>query len=154
MKDGVTFEVEGLAGIEQAIKELAPVTAKNTGRRVLRKVLKPMADTASKLAPDDPATTADDLHRSIKVSSRVARRLMMTKKSKNFVDMYMGPTGDGYPQAMIQEFGAPHHAAHPYMRPAWEQHKPTLVADIASLMTIEVDKSISRARRKALKNAK
>lgn len=154
MRDGVTFKVDGLSTLEAAFDELNKAAAKNVARRVLRKALKPVAETAIKLAPDDPKTGAPDLHRSIKVSDKLSRRLLRTASSRFYVDMYMGPTKEGYPQAIIQEFGSIHHPPHPYMRPAWEQHKGQLLDRIKDDLGIEIDKAVDRARRKALKNAK
>ena len=154
MRDGATFKVEGLNALEQAFDELNKAAAKNTAKRTLRNALKPVAQTAIKFAPDDPLTGAPDLHRSIKVSDKLSKRLLRTASSKFYVDMYMGPTKEGYPQAIIQEFGSIHHAPNAYMRPAWEQHKGSLVGRIRDELKVEIAKSVDRARRKALKHAK
>lgn len=150
----VSAKIFGTKDLQAAFEGLKGTAAKNVSRRVLKKALTPMAKTAISKAPDDPETGPPDLHRSIIVSSKISKRLKRTASSQFYVDMHMGPTGDGYPQAMIQEFGGPTNTPQPYMRPAWDQHRGSLVGDISELMRVEIGKTIQRARRKALKNAR
>lgn len=95
----------------------------------------------------------------------------------------MGPTSDGYPQAMVMEFGAaPHfvtkgagrrgkakriaqfaeregHTMHPgvkpqpYMRPAWDKYSRGLVEVVGKLLWAEIAKTAERHARRAAKRA-
>lgn len=145
--------VDGLRDLEQTMQGLA----KSTGRGILRrtgiKAMQPMAEIAQRLAPDDPATAApEDLPTSIAVGTRSDGRLNLVKQDRgeNAVTVYMGPTKDGYPQAIMQEFGTVNHAPQAYMRPAWDQDKGGLLDRVKKLLAVEIEKTARRlARRRA-----
>lgn len=147
-----TVKVEGLRELDRALGELPKALAKGTLRRVLREAAAPMAETAKRLAPNDPLTPPIDLQTSITVSSRQksGRQLKRTREGDATVMMYMGPGPGGYPQAIFQEFGTHHHAAQPYMRPAWDGHKMEALNIIATTLGSEITKTAERlARRNA-----
>ena len=151
------MQVQGLKALDEALKEFRPSTARGVARRVLMKAGQPIAETARRLAPDDPATGPPyDLKTSITVSSGQimggARR--RTREGAQEVTIYVGPTTDGYPQAMIQEFGAKHHPPQSYMRPAWDTHAEGALKSITTDMAVEIDKAAARAARKAARLAK
>lgn len=106
-----SVRIEGLRELDQALGEFSKATARNVLRRVARQALESMAEEARRLAPDDPTTQAPhDLRTSIVVSEKQkSGRFGGLAERTSFVTMYMGPTGGGYPQAIIQEFGAPAH---------------------------------------------
>jgi HK97 gp10 family phage protein len=153
----VTIRVEGLKELDRALSEMKTATARGTVRRAMLKALQPMADEASRLAPDDPRTTGQDLHRSIKVGDALrAGRSMMTKGfgfGDGQVTVWMGPTREGYPQAIMQEFGTVKQPAQPYMRPAWDAGKTQLLEDFSTNMGAEITKTAERAARKAARKA-
>lgn len=149
------IHVAGLKELERALSEMKTATAKGVVRRTMMKALQPMADEASRLAPDDPSTPAPDLHRAIKVGDTLKAGRSMLTKGFGFKDgqvtVWMGPTREGYPQAMMQEFGTRNQPAQPYMRPAWDAGKDALLAGFAKGMRIEITKTAERAARKAAK---
>ncbi len=74
----------------------------------------------------------------------------------SFAEVSVGPvSGDkkNAVKAIVQEFGSVKQAAHPYMRPAWEQQKGTALEIVKTEMSGEIDKAAQRARRRALKKA-
>jgi HK97 gp10 family phage protein len=153
----VTIRVDGLKELDRALSEMKTATAKGVVRRTMVKALQPMADEASRLAPDDPRTTSQDLHRSIKVGDALKAGRSMFVKGFGFGDgqvtVWMGPTREGYPQAIMQEFGTVKQPAQPYMRPAWDAGKVQLLDDFAKGMAVEITKTAERAARKAAKIA-
>jgi HK97 gp10 family phage protein len=172
----LTVRVEGLAALDRALAELKASTAKAVLRRVGKAALEPVAAEARRLAPDDPTTKAPhDLATSIVISEKSrSGRSGDFRSTDSTVTLWMGPTGGGYPQAMIQEFGAgPHtitahdpngHLAfeeagqlvtprvvhhpgnppHPYMRPAWEAGKAQVLETIRTELGAEIAKTAAR----------
>lgn len=149
----MTIRVDGFKELDAALQEMKTATARGTVRRAMMKAFQPMADEASRLAPDDPRTPAPDLHRTIKVGDALKAGRSMFVKGFGFNDgqvtVWMGPTREGYPQAIMQEFGTVNQPAKPYMRPAWDAGKDRLLEDLASGLKIEIDKTAARAARKA-----
>lgn len=175
----VRVRVAGLKELNAQLQELAKATQKRVLREVGREALEPMAATARQLAPDDPKTGApSDLKSSITISSRQkgGRQIKRTFEGKSAVAVYMGPTGEGYPQAMIQEFGAkphrikarrkprlgfetaqdssvvvgevehPGNPAQPYMTPAWEQHKDQALEIVRTRLGEKIQKAVKGRR--------
>jgi hypothetical protein len=127
-----SFEIKGFAELYRAIDHLPEVVKKAELEPLLIKALTPMMVTAIRLAPDDPLTGPPwNLPSSINVGTRQRSGPAKNDRALGRFDAraYMGPTKEGYPQAIMQEFGTIHHVAQPYMRPAWDTEKQT-VADI------------------------
>jgi HK97 gp10 family phage protein len=146
----VDIQVEGLKELEDALRGIdRETTRRSLVRRVLKKALEPMAETAVRLAPDDTRTTEPDLRTSIKISrfQRTGRASQARQEAEDWVDMYMGPTKEGYPQAVMQEFGAKQHPAQPYMRPAWDRHKVSTVALVKVQLADKLKKAAKRQAR-------
>lgn len=132
--------VEGLKALNDALTDLKGSTARGVVRRTALKVMEPMAEEARRMAPDDPSTGNPDLKSSIAVSTRASR----VRPSRDSVTVYMGPTKEGYPQAIMQEFGTVHHPPQAYMRPAWDDGKDKLLDDFGQILGEEIDKTAKR----------
>lgn len=152
---GVTVAVEGLRDLDAALSQLSQATGKAVLRRIGRKALEPMRADAQARAPDDPNTPDVDLESSIIISSRQksGRQSKRSGEEKRSVVVYMGPSPDGYPQAIMQEFGTVHHGPQPYMRPAWDANKSKALSIIKDDLGAEIDKAAQRAARKAARLA-
>jgi len=145
-------KVEGLHELDVALGKLSKASGKAVLRRVGRMALEPMAKMAAQRAPDDPITGAPDLHRSIVISSKQkSGRQLRFARSKSTVALYMGPDKGGYPQAIVQEFGTVHHAASPYMTPAWEAEKRHALEIIKDKLGEEIQKTAKRVAARAAK---
>lgn len=169
-----SVDLEGFVELDTAFAELPKATGKNVMRRVGRVALEPMAADARRRAPDDPATPPPyDLKSTIIVSEKTSSSVGRNKEAP--FEIYMGPTSDGYPQAMVQEFGAgphyvvkgsgrkrvrmgleqtdhkmhPGHAPHPYMRPAWDHGAGGLLDRLAAAFAEEIERARARLARKA-----
>lgn len=171
----VTVKVEGLRELERNLERLTKAAGKGVLRRAGTKALQPMANLAARIAPKDTETLARSIRVSGKAESsksdigrseywyvksgggtdqeavsalRGARRDAKASGEYSAIELYMGPTEAGYPQAIIQEFGTLRRAAQPYMRPAWDQDKDALLARIRAELKSEVDKAVARMIRK------
>lgn len=146
-----TVKVEGLKELEKALLELSTATAKNVGRRTLRKAGQPVADKMNALAPEGGTSEDGPLNESYSVSTRLNRTQARAerKAGKDDVFMYIG-TNDV--AGIQQEFGNERHQAQPHARPAWESEKFETLDRIRDNLTVEVRKAAERAARKALKS--
>lgn len=152
---GRTVKIEGLRELERALAELPKATAKNVLRRVLKARAQPIAEAAAGLAPDDPATTGNDLKSSIAVSSVLSKRQKgqhkkMFRDDKASVEMFVG--AGALPQAHLNEFGSVHNKPpQPFMRPAWDAGQDALLDGIAKDLGDEIDKAARRLAKKLAK---
>lgn len=168
-KDVVT--IDGLSDLDKALGELPKSTARGVLHRVLRKAAAPMAAEAQRLAPDDPASGAPDLHTSIDVSTKLknptgkseyaavmrsggtkaeagaAMRAARRASNKSFAEIYVGP-GKGGAHGVLQEFGTVHHGAQPFMRPAWDGNRDRALDIIADELGGEIMKAAKRLAKK------
>ncbi|MEX0854103.1 MAG: HK97-gp10 family putative phage morphogenesis protein [Bauldia sp.] len=177
----VTYQIEGLRQLDEALGELK----KSTARRVLHKVLKragePIAEAARRLAPDDPATDPPtDLKSSIEISSRIrntvgnaaysavmraagsrAEAVSASRAARrgggdggSFAEAFVGPRkGRNSKVGALQEFGTVKHPPHPFMRPAWASQKGAALEIIRRDLATEIAAAAKRAAARALKKA-
>ncbi|TFL16429.1 hypothetical protein [Jannaschia formosa] len=156
----VKFKVEGFREMEKALARLPRGTAKGVTRRVVKKVLEPVRDTA------DSYSGAFN----VAITSRLSPRqsgLARGDRGPSLVSMYVGPvTQDGShaPHAHLIEFGtAPRFhksgkyvgavSPDPFMRPAWDMHKGQMLEELGRLMWVEIEKTVARAAAKAAREA-
>ncbi len=143
---GSRIRVEGLSDINRVLGQLPRATGKAALTRFGKKRLEPMRDTAKAKAP----RAEGDLANSIIVGTRQGTPGQRRRKfaDKSVVEVAMGPTADGYPQAVPQEFGSPNNAPVGYMRGAWDQHSGELLTNIAADLGAAVNASAKRHARK------
>ncbi|QTH21995.1 HK97 gp10 family phage protein [Rhizorhabdus wittichii] len=142
--------VEGLKECNSALGQLPRHVGKATLVRFGKKRLEPMAASARENAPEDEGK----LKRSIIVGTRQGSPGQRRKRfaDKATVEVYMGPTADGYPQALPQEFGGPNNAPQGYMRKAWDEHSDQLLDGIAEDLSGQIAAAAKRvAKRRARK---
>jgi hypothetical protein len=142
--------IEGLSDINKVLGQLPKHVGKAALVRFGKQRLEPMRETAKASAPVD----AGDLRDSIIVGTRQGSPGQRRKRFENkaAVEVYMGPSADGYPQAVPQEFGSIKNQAHGYMRKAWDEHNPSLLTNLASDLGGAVDAAAKRlAKRQARK---
>ncbi len=149
--------LEGIADIERMLGELPANIAKGAARRSLRRGGEVFAERARELAPDDPTTPnandPQDLKTSIKVASRQAtgRSRRRTREGGDEALAWVGPTKEGFPQAIMQEFGTAEHEAQPYMRPAWEEKQDEALSVITKDLGPEILKTAQRLAKRLAK---
>jgi HK97 gp10 family phage protein len=156
-----TVRIEGLAGLDKALRELGnAVTARRIGRKALEAGLEPIRAMASALAPDNPETsgnlkiaigktihrakTEDQLWGSVGIDKSVDPPRMVARKSGK--GSYRDPGVAG--NAVMQELGTGKMPANPFMRPAWFAEGPAAPGRIAAQLRIDIDKAARRAAKK------
>lgn len=146
----------GVEGVEQTLANLRDFP-KSAGRATLRRALikaaQPVAIVARSYSPDDPATPAPDLKRSIGVATQLIRGRRGEKE--NEVEVYIGPTRQTG-RAVLRyasnvEFGTFRAAPHPYLRPAWERTKGLVQSIFAKELAVEFERTAARMSRKFFK---
>lgn len=142
----VKFRVEGLKDINKALGELPRATGKAALVRFAKKRLEPMRDAAKANAP----VQEGDLRESIIIGTRQGSPSQRKKRfaNKAAVEVAMGPSGDGYPQAVPQEFGSINNPPSGYMRRAWDAKAPALVPGFAADLWSVVAASARRHAKK------
>lgn len=172
------MRVVGLKALDRAFAELATATSARTARTALRKGLmkaaEPMASRAREIVGAQ-STRTGALRDSIMVSPRLknepgkaayaaskraggsdadavaalraARR--DAKGAQPAMEVYVGPTGAPASRAHFIEFGTSRAKAEPFMRPAYEQAKEQVAQGITDAVGGEIEKALTRARRKA-----
>lgn len=144
-------QIDGLSDLQTALRALPDSMAKNVLRRVARKRLQPIIDHAKSLVPFEDG----DLRNSLVVSSRLSKRQRglrgKEKEGAHDIEMYAG--AGPRPAAHLQEFGSSQHGAQPFLRPAWDAKRHSLVDGIKDDLWAEVEKTAARHARKMAKLA-
>ena len=139
----VSFKIEGLSELKAAIEEeFSKATATNIQKRVLVKAGEPIVAAAERMAPRETGILAA----SIKVGSKLSRRQKSKHKRESKLEMFVGPKS--LVQATTSEFGTFQQSPHPFMRPAWDEHKTTAFDSIKDDLRAEIEKARQRAARK------
>lgn len=135
-----SLKVEGLKDLEKALMQMEGATSKRVARRALKSAATSMEAKATALAPSEFGDLAADIQTSTKA-----------RKAVRFdpVQVYIGPSTSQSRVGVQQEFGNEFHGAQPFMRPAWEATKYTVLDDIESELSLEIFKTAERAARKA-----
>jgi hypothetical protein len=143
------FEFHGGKELEEALSDLKLSARKSIARRVMKKALVHFLDAVQALAPRGLKGT---LAMSYGIGTRLNQRQSrgVRKSGQDDVFAYAG-TND--PAGTQQEFGNENHGPQPHARPAWEQTKLKTLQIIQAEMSVEVEKTIARARRKAEREA-
>lgn len=146
----VRVRIEGLRELEKSLAELPKATGKNVLRRIIKARAQPIAEDAETRAPKD----TEAMSRSITVGTKLSRRQRALYKkwgSSSAVEMFVGP--GPYPQAITQEFGTFDQPAQPFMRPAWDAARGTILDDFAEDLWSEIAKAAARHARKLARQA-
>lgn len=155
----VSLEMKGFKELERALAKLPASTAKGVARRVMKKSLKPVAETANALWPgaEDP----------FRVTSKLARGQRKAGFVRSVVEMYVGAdvrSNTGAPHAHLVEFGTgPRRhksgkhvgavAPQPMLQPAWDMHREAILRNLARDLWAEIEKSLARRAAKEARAA-
>lgn len=139
----VTVKVEGLREIEEELNKLKVSTGRAALRRTLRRSAQPLADLAEQNAPEDKGNLRESITVSTKLNTRESRsHRKMFRDDRAAAEMFVG-TND--PAGSKQEFGTVYHAPQPFMRPAWDADKDSLLGRIVDDLRKEVARTVARA---------
>lgn len=143
------IRIEGLAELQEALRELPDATSRNVLRRVAKQVLEPIAERARQLAPVDIGR----LRESIRVTDKLSRRQKSQFQRIDPDDVIMFVGAGALPQAHMMEFGTIDTAPRPFMRPAWDAGKTGVVESLRDILWQQIEKAAKRQARKAAKLA-
>ncbi len=173
------IQVEGLKELEEALmKDLTAATAKNTIRRALTLAAKPLVDTATMLIKvrriSEPIRVSKIKFTTGSAGKRAFAEAMSGGASRKEAGeaahaanalanangdndlsitsgvMSVGPTRQAF---YGFEFGTKYIAPHPFMRPAWDQHKHDLLENIKVELLDQIEKARKRGAAKAARIA-
>ena len=148
----VTFHIEGLSELKDALEELPKATSTNVQKRALMAAGDLIQGPMEAMAPEAPNSRYKmHMKRTITVSGKLSNRARKLDKKASKVEIYVGPAE--LPRARYQEFGTPTNAPHPFIRPAWDQNKMKALVSIKELLAEEIKKAAERLARKAARLA-
>lgn len=144
--------VEGLKELQAALMQLKRATAKNVMTRVLKKAGEPVRAAAQSIAP--VATKPNKHHKIGRIRDRMSIGTTLTNNQKKVskrlsaVEVYIGDSGV-LPEGIFEEFGTAKNTPHPFLRPAWEQHKMEVLQSIKKDTWAEIEKTAKRVAARA-----
>lgn len=147
------FEAKGFKELEQAlVSELPKATAKSVLRRTAINAMKHIEARAKQLAPRDEGDLAESITTKNVKAVRVSRTRYAASKG---VAVATGPTGrEEGGNAAWQEFGTVNMAAQPFMRPAADGESKTVIDDVRTELTSQIEKARKRIASKTAKATK
>lgn len=160
----LSIKLRGAEGLADALRALGDDRAvKRIIKRALLEEARPAAAEARRLAPKDTHVMSDKIDVSTTLSRRQSRGRRSRAKSDLEAEVFIGAGARG--PSVLQEFGtAPRYRknggftgstpAHPFMRPAWEKWKYTILDRFALRVWYEIERSAERLRRKQARSLK
>lgn len=154
------IKLTGFRELERALaEELPKTTAKGVLRRTATKSMKRIEDGMASRAPYDPQDRDEDgrhLNETMTTQVVKARRRRGSKRfdAASGVEVLTGPAPTGKRarrNASWQENGTVKMAAQPYARPTADAEGLNVIDDVKEILTVEIEKSKARIRRKAAK---
>jgi HK97 gp10 family phage protein len=162
------IKIEGLRELQAALKELPKATQTNVLKRALIAAAEPLVEAAKSFAPIREGRLQDHIvasARAINITGKAefaaamaaglgkgmavkALRAARRGGPGSKYEIYIGPTRDIF-YSHFQEFGTVNHAAHPYMRPAWDGHKEEAIMTIRQHIEAEIARAAKRMAAKA-----
>lgn len=135
-----TMRFVGGTELLKAMEGLTKRVSNNILKKALIEAAEPLRKDISRRAPYEPGPP--DLRENILVFPNT--KILVEKSDASVA---VGPSS-GFPYAFYQEYGTVHHAAKPFMRPAWDAGKQRAIGDIARAMwSILSDRGITTSTR-------
>lgn len=119
----ITVRMEGADKLARALRELPTRVNRSVQRDALMAAAEPIRAAAASMAPRAPG--APDLADNISISG--------ARPDDGSVGVAIGPSKNFF-YGQFQEFGTSRHAAHPFMRPAWDQESGRSLRTITSAL--------------------
>jgi hypothetical protein len=143
----VSFKMDGLRQIEEALGDLSASAGKGVLRRAGRIGLEPFDKAWRARAPRLSGALAEGGG----VGSKLTRSQRTEHTRESSVEVHAGP--GPHPQAIQQEFGNRNHPAEPFARPALDETRDEILSATAAALGDEMAKAQARAARKAARLA-
>jgi len=113
----------GLEGVQKNLRSAVKAVGKKPMKDAVLEAADKIVQEAKRRAPYRTGRLRRDIGKKVTLSSktRAVVEVGHTRSRKEGRVIFWAP---------MQEFGTPHHAAHPYLRPAFERHKRGAAQDI------------------------
>lgn len=142
----IKMKVDGFKEIKKALDVLGKAATDSVLRSALRKAGRPVADTAALLAPKRTGGLASSIDIRTTLTSRQKR---FSPKQKGEVELFVGPSHPTGAHGHLLEFGTSRMPAKPFLRPAWDTHKESVL----KVLEKEIWNAIERVRRRLARKA-
>jgi hypothetical protein len=150
--------IQGLKDLEAALDAFPDRIAKSAVQRVLRRAAEPIRAMWSAAARVRKSAKGGHgppgrFKGSIKVSSALERavRKFQASRTAPAAVAYVGPTKDGYPEALFEEFGTTRYPPQAPGRRAWESEGERALAIFMSEIGPEIEKTAARLAKRLSK---
>lgn len=136
MPNRITLRIEGLDRLQRKLVRIGSLPADPVALKALRKGAEPMREAAEQKAPRRPG------------SGRLARGVQIADREStpHKAEVAVGIGEDefyGVFQELADEFGGVHHAAQPFLRPAYDENRRQTV----EIVRRELAKAVKREAR-------
>ena len=156
----LVFKVDGLKALEGALADLPKRTAKSSIRRAALQALEPVMEAARQAVPVSSGKLRDSIVATTKLSKRQQRlqrsyygKMMANGRNEGRMNFEVFGGAGAMPHAHLIEFGTSKTAARPFLRPAWDANKETVLEDFKNKLWKEIAKAAARVARKNAKAA-
>ena len=148
------IKLEGFKDLEKELAKLAnPNQRKASARRALKVSAEPIVKAAEANAPrGDTNTLAPSITYGTRLSKRQAglhRRMFRNDRASVEAFIGAGPLSSAH----TQEFGTRHHAAQPFLRPAWDGGQRAMLDRLKAELWADISRAVARAERRAARLA-
>lgn len=149
----VTMRLEGFSELEKELERLAnPSQRKASARRAMKASAEPIVSAARAMAPrGETNTLAPSVAYGTKLSKRQAAQHRRSVSERSGVEAFIG--AGPFSSAWNQEFGNRHHAAQPFLRPAWDAGQAAMLDRLKVELWADIQKAVARAERRAARLA-
>ncbi len=139
----------GLTGFDEISAKLEELGGNVRGvhRAAGRKVLKPFDQSWRGKVREKTGA----LKNSGGIGTKLSRRQRKEHTKTSEVELHAGP--GPLTQAITEEFGTHQQAAHPAVRPAWDETKDQIPGALGEIYWAEIERTVKRRARKAAKAA-
>ena len=173
-----TLRVEGFRELDSMLGQLSKATARGVLKRVLAKNAEPMRARMEELAPKDTLELSQNIVISTRIKNTVGnaeysaamkaglgkvaaaaamRKARRESGSGSFAEVHVGPSKatnkDDAIKRIVQEFGSFNQPGTPYVRPAFAEKAPVVLAGVRNDLGGEIQKAIKRAQKNAARRA-
>lgn len=168
MSRSVEFEFIGVKALQDQLLEIADIgTAKKVLRDALRFAIKPLVKTAKQLAPKDTGDLANSIGLVVVIpkTGNIVMSAGIKMKTRRIVSEVVdiiefsdGSTADWKVKANraagwrwhFAEFGTSKQAAHPFLRPAFDQHSQGMIESFRTWIAASIVNIAAKRRNKGI----
>lgn len=141
----VTLRIQGASDLAKRLKQLPDAVSRKVQLEALTAGAEPIRSAAAHLAPrghQGAPHLADDIVISAPSLAQLERR---DRFEETVVEVGPSITPNDHFYGFFQEFGTKHHAAHPFMRPAFDVNVGTSLNRVLSAFWLSIRKALPQS---------